>query len=248
MPNNRLYGDLSGFYDVMCAEIDYVAQCEAALRIHKLLGNGGLNYLDLACGTGPHIAQFLDYGYHATGLDLNPAMLSQAKARCPSADYSQQNMRDYAFSHQFDLITCFLYSLHYCAPIADLTDALQSTFTALKCGGVFCFDAVDKNTIANDEGIKHSGFYQGVPIHFQSSWFYSGHGETMKLNLKIHQSSNGTVNTWEDTHTMCAVTIEQLRELLTTIGFEVTLFERDFSRLIPWQGQAGNVLAACIKP
>ena len=45
MSNNRLYGDLSGFYDVMCAEINYVEQCEAALRIHKLFGNGGLNYL-----------------------------------------------------------------------------------------------------------------------------------------------------------------------------------------------------------
>lgn len=248
MPKNLLYGDLSGFYDVMCAEINYAEQCEAALRVHKLFGNGGLNYLDLACGTGPHIEHFLRYGYRATGLDLNPAMLSQAKARCPSAKYSQQNMSDYAFAEPFDFITCFLYSIHYCAPTSQLTAAFKATFAALNSGGVFCFDTVDKQTLANDEGIKHSGIFEGAPVSFQSGWYYSGEGETMDLKLKIVRSKGATTEVWEDTHTMCAITTSELQNALMTVGFEVTLLERDFSRLIPWQGQTGNLLVVCIKP
>ena len=248
MSNNRLYGDLSGFYDVMCAEINYAEQCEAALRIHKLFGNGGLNYLDLACGTGPHIEQFLHYGYRATGLDLNPAMLSQAQARCPSANYSQQNMSDYRFTEHFDLITCFLYSIHYCAPSSQFNAALTATYAALNSGGVFCFDTVDKHTIANDEGIKHSGTFEGAPICFQSGWHYSGESDTMALKLKIIRETEDSHQSLEDTHTMCAITINELKNTLIKTGFEVTLLERDFSRLIPWQGQTGNLLVACIKP
>lgn len=248
MSNNRLYGDLSGFYDVMCADINYLEQCEAALRIHRLFGNGDLNYLDLACGTGPHIEQFLRYGYHATGLDLNPAMLSQAKARCPSAQFSQQNMSNYVLPERFDLVTCFLYSIHYCCPTEQFLGALNATYAALNHGGVFCFDSVDKNTIANDEGIKHSAIYDGAPITFQSSWHYNGEGETMTLKLKIARTTDNTTQTWEDAHSMCALSTTELQSALTAAGLEVTLLERDFSRLIPWQGHTGNLLVVCVKP
>ncbi|GGC80349.1 hypothetical protein GCM10011362_31190 [Marinobacter halophilus] len=55
MSANVLYTDLSGCYDLMCADIDYPAQSQGVRRLHQLFGNGGTRHLDLACGTGPHI-------------------------------------------------------------------------------------------------------------------------------------------------------------------------------------------------
>ena len=41
MSHNAIYTDLSGYYDLMCADIDYPAQSQCVQRIHQLFGNGG---------------------------------------------------------------------------------------------------------------------------------------------------------------------------------------------------------------
>ncbi|MFO8142798.1 MAG: SAM-dependent methyltransferase, partial [Marinobacter sp.] len=38
MPPNALYTDLSGYYDLMCADIDYRAQSNGVRRLHQLFG------------------------------------------------------------------------------------------------------------------------------------------------------------------------------------------------------------------
>lgn len=247
MPDSRLYSELSSYYDLMCADIDYVSQCEAALRVHKVFGAGGQEYLDLGCGTGPHVAQFLEFGYQATGLDLNAPMLAQAQARCPAAEFSLQNMCDFRFAKSFDLITCFLYSIHYCYPTHNLLSAFHCVYNALNEGGVFCFDAVNKNTIANDAGVKHSVEHNGDLVEFQSRWFYPGNGDLLQLHLTIAHTQNQQQQTWHDQHAMCAVDIAFLQDQLAQIGFAVTVLERDFERLLPWGGDSGNVLVVCVK-
>jgi len=137
MTDPSLYTDLSAYYDLMCSDINYREQCEAAQRVHDIFGNGGKQYLDLACGTGPHIEHFIKQGYQASGLDLHRPMLERAQQRCPSAHFSQQNMRSYCFDQRFDLITCFLYSVHYCDPYDTFTAMLTRTHQALAAGECF---------------------------------------------------------------------------------------------------------------
>jgi ubiquinone/menaquinone biosynthesis C-methylase UbiE len=60
MSHNTLYTDLSGYYDLMCADIDYLAQSTLVRRLHQLFGNSGVVHLDLACGTGPHVRHFIN--------------------------------------------------------------------------------------------------------------------------------------------------------------------------------------------
>lgn len=68
MSATALYTDLSHYYDLMCADIDYQAQSHCVRRLHQLFGNQGRRHLDLACGTGPHVRHFLDFGYRSAGL------------------------------------------------------------------------------------------------------------------------------------------------------------------------------------
>ena len=63
MPGNALYTDLSAYYDLMCADIDYGAQSRCIQRLQQLFGNAGNRHLDLACGTGPHVRHFIDAGF-----------------------------------------------------------------------------------------------------------------------------------------------------------------------------------------
>ncbi len=113
MSSNALYTDLSGYYDLLCTDIDYQAQSHSAQRLHQLFGNGGNSHLDLACGTGPHVRYFIDAGYNSRGLDISQPMLEMAKIRCPEAQFSLGDMCDFQVDEPLDLITCFLYSIHY---------------------------------------------------------------------------------------------------------------------------------------
>lgn len=169
MPSTALYTDLSDYYDLMCADINYQEQSDYVRRLHQLFGNQGKHYLDLACGTGPHLRHFIDFGYTASGVDINQPMLDIAQTRCPEAQFMQQDMSTLHMVAQMDLISCFLYSLHYNQSIATLTNCIASVHRALKPGGMFCFNAVDKSTIDNRAGIKHRLTHDNSDFSFQSS-------------------------------------------------------------------------------
>ena len=137
MSANALYTDLSDYYDLMCVDIDYQTQSSGIRRLHQLFGNDGNIHLDLACGTGPHVRHFIDFGYHSSGLDINQPMLDIAKVRCPEARFSLRNMSEFSVDEPHDLITCLLYSIHYNDGIKKFKSCIVSVHQALEVGGVF---------------------------------------------------------------------------------------------------------------
>lgn len=246
MPGNALYTDLSGYYDLMCADIDYQAQSHGAQRLKQLFGNGGKRHLDLACGTGPHVRHFIDAGYRSGGLDINQPMLDLAADRCPEAQFSRQDMCGFAVSEPVDLITCFLYSIHYSGSIERLRACIASAHAALEAGGVFCFNAVDKHAIDNDLFVAHGARHADGEFDFRSAWYYSGAGEKQALKVRIARTVAGETQVWQDEHPMVAVSFAELKALLQPY-FEVHMFEHDYEKILPWNAASGNALFACVK-
>jgi len=246
MSSNALYTDLSGYYDLMCCDINYPAQSNTVHRLHQLLGNGGKSHLDLACGTGPHIRHFINYGYHSSGLDLNQPMLDLAKARCPQAHFMLQNMCSFTLDQPVDLISCFLYSIHYSAGINQLKQCIASVYAALSTGGMFCFNAVDKDKICNHSAVRHSTTHDNSHFEFESLWHYSGSGEQQALKLRIAKTSAGNTQLWQDEHPMVAINFAQLQALLLPY-FEVHILAHDYDKISPWDNTSGNALFACVK-
>ncbi len=246
MSATALYTDLSGYYDLMCADINYREQSDYVRRLHQLFGNEGKDYLDLACGTGPHIRHFIDFGYTASGVDINQPMLDIAQTRCPEGEFRQQDMSKLNLHEQVDLISCFLYSIHYNQSITTLTHCIESAHRALKPGGLFCFNAVDKSKIDNRVGVKHTLTQNNSEFSFQSNWFYSGAGEQQQLQLRIEKTTQGTTQQWQDQHAMVAITFTQLQELLAPY-FDVHILAHDYQKISPWQNDSGNAFFVGIK-
>ncbi len=246
MSSNALYTDLSIYYDLMCADIDYPAQSHSVVRLHQLFGNGGRRHLDLACGTGPHVRHFLDVGYHSTGLDISPAMLEVAQTRCPEAQFVRQDMAGFEVGQPQDLITCFLYSIHYNAELTQLRACLASVHAALADDGVFCFNAVDKGQIDNGLAVRHGVEHQGSHFTFGSGWHYPGEGEQQSLRLSIQKTTAGVTQIWQDEHRMVAFSFAELQRVLQPL-FDVHVFEHDYQRIAPWGGTSGNALFVCVK-
>lgn len=245
MPANAIYTDLSGYYDLMCADIDYSAQSDCVHRLQQLLGNGGKRHLDLACGTGPHVRHLLDAGYLSSGLDINQPMLDRALARCPEASFSLQDMCGFTVSEPVDLVTCFLYSIHYSAGLERLRACIAHVHAALAPGGLFCFNAVDKHRIDNASFVSHTATQEGCEFKFSSGWHYSGEGEQQSLKLRIERTSADVVQIWRDQHPMVAIRFSELLALLTPY-FEVHVLEHDYQRIVPWDGTSGNALFVCV--
>lgn len=243
---NALYTDLSAYYDLMCLDIDYASQSQCVARLHQLFGNQGRLHLDLACGSGPHIRHFLDQGFSSRGLDLNQPMLDLARKRCPEAQFDCQDMCSFSLDQGQDLITCFLYSLHYSGETTKLQACIQQVHQALNSGGLFCFNSVDKGQIDNHSFARHSVQQPDSELTFTSGWYYRGEGDRQSLRLSIHKQSGEEQQHWQDEHPMVATSFTEMTTLLSPY-FDVQLFEHDYQRLLPWQGQTGNAIFVCIK-
>lgn len=246
MSANALYTDLSGYYDLMCADIDYQAQSHFIKRLHQIFGNGANTHLDLACGTGPHLRHFINFGYTSSGLDINQPMLDRAAIRCPEAQFTLQNMSEFTVAQQQNLITCFLYSIHYCDGIEKLKACIISVHNALKAGGMLCFNAVDKNTINNDSFVKHTATSENSLFTFSSGWHYSGTGEKQSLKLRIEKTTSDETFIWNDEHPMVALSFTELKAVLQPY-FEIHIFEHNYEQITPWNGNSGNAIFACVK-
>lgn len=246
MSANALYTDLSAYYDLMCADIDYQAQSHCIHRLQQIFGNGGKTHLDLACGTGPHVLHFIAAGYTSSGLDINQPMLDRAAVRCPQAHFSLQDMCAFSVAEPLDLVTCFLYSIHYSAGIEKLKACFASVHKALKSNGVFCFNAVDKHKIDNGLFATHTARQDDSLFAFSSGWHYRGEGEQQSLKLSIEKTTAGQTQRWHDEHAMVAVSFEQLQEILRPY-FEVQVFEHDYEKIIPWEQTSGNAIFVCVK-
>lgn len=244
----ELYADLSHYYDRFCAHIDYDVQSDFAQRAYGLFcGAPSRDYLDLACGSGQHLAHMLAYGFRGTGLDNSQAMLNLARARCPEAQFELQDMAALAHQEAFDLITCFLYSLHYSHPTASLQQTLTRVWHALRRGGVFICNAVDAAGIRNDSGVIAELEEEDSLLRFQSAWHYRGTGDVLDLHLSISRDSSRGSEQWQDHHQMTALSIPELKAWLQNCGFTVELLEHDYESLRPWDGESHNVLVVAMK-
>ena len=247
-PGN-IYTDLSTYYDLFCAEVDYVEQCAFAQRAFSAFSQtDGLDYLDLACGSGQHLLAMQDYGFVPHGLDNSSEMLALAAARCPAAQLQLCDLAAFRQQAAFDLITCFLYSIHYSHPLAALRQTLACSFAALKPGGVLLFNAVDARGIKNDAGITTYLDRGDEQLRFSSAWSYRGEGEVLDLRLDISRRSAEGLEHWQDRHRMTALTFPELDALLLASGFQVQMLEHDYSALHAWKGAGFNAIVVACKP
>ena len=245
----NIYTDLSGYYDQFCAEVDYAQQCAFAERAFMLFAmSGERSYLDLACGTGQHLQLMTERGFVPSGLDNSAFMLARTAERCPSAQLLLCDLAAFGQIAAYDLVTCFLYSIHYSHPLTALTETLRRTWQALKPGGIFIFNAVDARGIRNDNGITTQLTVRDARISFQSSWHYRGEGEVLDLQLSIKRESSAGNEHWNDHHTMTALTLPQLQTMLENIGFEVTMLEHDYNVMSAWDGESFNAIVVACKP
>lgn len=124
------------FYDAVYAFKDYGAEAERVREvIEQRRRSRGDALLDVACGTGKHLAS-LSRHYAVEGLDLDPAMLEIARTRLPGVRFHQGDMTSFDLGRQFDAVICLFSSIGYAGTPERLRQALATFARHTAPGGV----------------------------------------------------------------------------------------------------------------
>lgn len=124
------------FYDAIYSFKDYKRESE---QVHHLIEQhkriGSMTLLDVACGTGAHLA-FLREWYNVEGLDLDDGMLAVARERFPDVVLHHGDMTDFELGKTFDVVTCLFSSIGYTRTQARLRQAAATMARHVKPGGI----------------------------------------------------------------------------------------------------------------
>ncbi|RCV47764.1 class I SAM-dependent DNA methyltransferase [Marinitenerispora sediminis] len=140
--------------------------------------------LDVACGTGGHLAFFAELFDDVEGLDMSEAMLAVARRRRAARTLHHGDMRTFALDRRFDAITCMFGSIGYLASAAELDAALARFAGHLVPGGVVAIDpwwfpetfiegyvsadvvTVDERTVARVSHSRREGDASRMHVHY----------------------------------------------------------------------------------
>jgi SAM-dependent methyltransferase len=121
------------------AEVD---QLEALLGLRP-----PMRMLDLPAGQGRHSIELARRGYHVTGVDLSPDMLSVAQERAQAARvtvrFLQGDMRQPLAGEQFDLVLNLFTSFGYFEDESDDLRVAQAAYAMLAPGGRFLLEVIN---------------------------------------------------------------------------------------------------------
>ncbi len=96
----------------------------------------GKKLLDIGCGPGIHIKEYVERGAECIGIDLSNEMIKLAKNYCPQAKFESGNVYDLKFDNDsFDILTASFVIDH----VRDLDKAVKEIKRVLKRGGLFIF-------------------------------------------------------------------------------------------------------------
>jgi SAM-dependent methyltransferase len=131
-----MFSKSARFYDAIYGWKDYAAE---AARLREIIAarkrSPGNALLDVACGTGQHLA-YLKGDFQAEGLDLDPELLAIARERHPELTFHQADMMDFSLNRRFDVVTCLFSAVGYVRTVDGLNRAIVAMGRHVSPGGL----------------------------------------------------------------------------------------------------------------
>jgi ubiquinone/menaquinone biosynthesis C-methylase UbiE len=110
---------------------------ETLIQQHKK--SQGEHLLDVACGTGNHIA-YLKQHYNVEGLDSSPEMLRIARRKHPDVVFHRGDMTSFNLDSRFDIITCLFSAIGHVKTKARMRRAVRNMAYHLQPGGLMILE------------------------------------------------------------------------------------------------------------
>ncbi|MGV0167262.1 class I SAM-dependent DNA methyltransferase [Furfurilactobacillus sp. WILCCON 0119] len=230
-----IYDQFAAFYD----ELFDPAMYDSWLDFVRRQGvSKDAQILDLACGTGRLAVKLVSAGYHVTGLDLAPEMLTlavrwaeQAHVELPLIEGDMLAIGDLP---QYDMITCFDDSLCYLKDETQMLTAFQEAHAHLTSTGQYLFDVITP--------YQTDVVYPGYMYNFHDEdrafmWSsYEGdepHQAEHDLNFFIWNEQKQAYDQHSELHVERTYPVETYQRLLQEAGFSNVTVTADFGTAAP---------------
>lgn len=133
-----MYSESAALYDLIYTPIkDYSAEAGQVAGLIRRTRPRCRRLLDVACGTAEHARLLAEvHGFEVDGVDLDPAFVAIARAKCPHGRFAVADMVDFHLGRSYDVVLSLFGSIGYAVTVPRLREALACLRDHLVPGGV----------------------------------------------------------------------------------------------------------------
>ncbi|MFC1651799.1 class I SAM-dependent DNA methyltransferase [Patescibacteria group bacterium] len=219
MRTEKMWKELAKYYDLIYEEKPYKKEAE---KIHKLIQrykkSSGRELLDVACGTGSHIAYFKKH-YKIIGSDLNKEMLKIARKKFPKIRFQQANMTSLNLKKKFDVITCLFSSIGYVKTYNNLNKTITAFARHLKPGGVLIIELFISKRIYRTGGL-HTSFVDKPDVKITRMNVSKRRGNIAILDFSFLVGTKKGIKFFRDKHELGLFDTTKILKALKENGFQ----------------------------
>jgi SAM-dependent methyltransferase len=216
----------AALYDLMHPNLNYELAAENLLRLIAERRPGACSLLDVACGTGRHLA-LLGEDLKVEGLDISEAMLDVARVRCPDAALHHGDMRSFDLGKQFDVVTCLFSSIGYVGSFDELVQTVTALRKHVTPGGLIALEPwLSPERYRVGALTSHTAESADVRV----SWMYSAEISDGRSIFDIHHlvgSADG-VEYFVERHSLALFTTAEYVRAFRLAGLEPEVDEYGF--------------------
>ncbi len=213
---------------------NYDAQAEELHQV--LLDNQASRVLDIGCGTGSLLIRLARWRYECTGLDMDGAMLAEAKKKAGreklAIEFEQRDIKNMVLEKKFDVVTCFQVISLLAYP-GEVKAALESINKILTPRGLFIFDVLSRDPADTAEAANPGPAVPILPPPFIDAALDKGKARVVRLNRMMMAESSqewqaiyffaegGKVEIAVQNVPLKVYTVEEIETLLQEAGFTI---------------------------
>ena len=226
-----IYGAFAEVYDRLMDDYDYDSWAEFYMWLLRKPGrpNQPVHAVECACGTGNLTVRFAKAGFRMTGIDSSAAMLRVAEEK--SRRYGVEvtlaccDMRRFRLGRPVDAVLATCDGVNYLLDGTDVCAFLSCARSALRPGGLLCFDFSTRYKLEEIMGDRFLGEERdGLAYLWQNHTDLKRHIITMDLTCFVREG-DGRYRRFRETHRQRAHSVPEMSGWLKACGFsEVEMY------------------------
>lgn len=206
-------------YDAIYSFKKYGVESEKIREIVAARNPSAKTLLDVACGTGTHLALLKDH-FVCTGIDLDEGLLEIAREKIPGMELLQGDMTDFDLGRKFDVVTCLFGSTAYTQSKGGLQKAVHCLSKHLADSGVLIIEPFifQDKFLDGKFGIMTA---QTPDFHVARANTTKKEGDLCLLDLEYLVASAQGVDHYKETHKVALFDPEDYLDALGAVDMKV---------------------------
>jgi SAM-dependent methyltransferase len=218
-----MYSESAALYDLIYTPIkDYPAEAGQVADLLRRARPRCRTLLDVACGTAEH-ARLLGevHGFEVDGVDLDPAFVAIARAKCPHGRFAVADMADFHLGRSYDVVLSLFGSIGYVVTLERLREALACLRDHLVPGGVALVEPF-LTPEAFQPGTTGAHTVEAGGMRVTRS--HRSERDGSRFRLYFHYTIEGTDGTRQSTevHELGLFTVDEMLAAFSAVGLAVT--------------------------